>query len=159
MLRDVKILLVLLVALWGLIGAAGNFSHLDLVYEQVRGVTVMPTMPPDAAPPWRTEHPVVVWLGVGVIIAGKLAATVFGGAGAAAMIGARRKDAETFQRAKTLALVGGALAVAALFGGFTVIGESLYLMFRDAGHLKAGEGAFRYAGFIALIMIFVAQRD
>lgn len=159
MLRDVKILLVLLVALWGLIGAAGNFSHLDSAYEQVRGVTMMPTFPEDAAPPWRTENPAVVWLGVALIVAGKLAAFGFCGIGAAAMIGARKADAEAFHRAKQFALVGGGLAVAALFGGFTIIGETLYAMFREPGHLKAAEGAFRYAGFIALIMIFVAQRD
>lgn len=159
MVRLVKILLIALIALWGLVGAAANFSHLDTAYEAVRSVTLMPTFPTEAAPPWRTESPVIVWLGVALIVSGKVAAAVFCGLGAAMMFKQRRADGEVFQHAKRFALVGGGLALAMLFGGFTLIGETLYAMFRHPDHVKAAEGAFRIGGFLALIMIFVGQPE
>ncbi len=159
MVRLVKIFLIALVALWGLIGAAGNFAHLDAAYKAVESVTLMPTFPADAAPPWRTDNPVVVWLGVALIVVGKIAAGAFCAYGAVLMVKARRADSAAFQLAKRFALVGCAFAVAMLFGGFTVIGETLYAMFRYPEHVQAAAGAFRYGGFIALIMIFVGQTD
>lgn len=159
MVRDVKIGLVLLIALWGLIGAAGNLAHWDLVLGQVSSVTAMPMLPEDAAPPWRTQSPLVAWLGACLILGGKIAALMFCGWGAVAMARQRRAASDDFQHAKRWALVGAALAVAMLFGGFIVIAESLFVMFRHPSAAPAGEAAFRYGGFIALIMIFVAQRD
>lgn len=159
MVRDVKILLIVLVALWGLVGAAGNLSHLGLAYAAVESVTTMPAFPIDAAPPWRTANPVVVWAGVALIVFGKLAAAIFCGIGAVTMVKRRGADSAVFQNAKRFALVGCGLAVAMLFGGFIVIGETLYAMFRDPGHAQAAAAAFRYGGFIAVIMIFVGQRD
>ena len=46
-----------------------------------------------------------------------------------------------------------------LFGGFTVVGETMYLMWVDPGGEHAAAGAWRYGGFIALIMIFIAQAE
>ncbi len=159
MVRLAKTLLIALVALWGVIGAAGNFSHLNTAYDAVRSVTLMPTFPAEAAPPWRTENAVVVWLGVALIVSGKLAAAILCGIGTYSMFKNRKADSAAFQHAKRYGLVGCALAVAMLFGGFSIIGETLYAMFRHPEHLKAAEGAFRYGGMIALIMIFVGQSD
>jgi predicted small integral membrane protein len=159
MIRNLKIFLVFLVALWGLIGAAGNLSHLGFTYDAVEGVTTMPWFPEGAGPPWRTGNPAVVWLGVALIVSGKLAALALCGWGTFALWRARGGDAETFRRAKRWAILGCGLAVAMLFGGFTVLGETMFLMFRDPEIVHAGEGAWRYGGFIALIMIFVAQED
>ena len=159
MVRLAKILLIVLVALWGLIGAAGNLSHLHIAYAAVESVTLMPTFPVDAAPPWRTASPIVVWAGVALIVAGKLAALACCGIGAVMMIKRRGADSASFQNAKRYGLLGCGLAVAMLFGGFIVIGETLYAMFRHPEHAQAAAAAFRYGGFIALIMIFVGQRD
>lgn len=158
MIRWLKILLASLVSLWGLIGAAGNFAHLDNAYESVRAVTSMP-MFGDAAPPWRTENPVVVWLGVAIIIAGKLAAFAFCGTGAVLMSRRATAPAVDFQQAKRWALLGCGLAAAMLFGGFAVIGETLYVMFRNPEAAPAGDAAFRYGGFILLIALFIGQRE
>lgn len=159
MVRLTKILLIVLVALWGLIGAAGNLSHLHIAYAAVESVTLMATFPADAAPPWRTESPVVVWAGVALIVFGKLAAAVFCAIGAVMMMTRRGADSVSFQNAKRFALVGCALAAAMLFGGFIVIGETLYAMFRHPEHAQAAGAAFRYGAFILLIMIYVGQRD
>ncbi|MEO1252342.1 MAG: DUF2165 family protein [Pseudomonadota bacterium] len=158
MTQNAKILLAALVALWGLIGAAGNFAHIGIAYAAVAGVTSMPMFPADAAPPWRTEAPLVVWAGVSLIIAGKLAAFLFCSIGVISMTKSRR-DVQAFRHAKRWALTGCALAVAMLFGGFIVLGESLWVMFRNPEYAPAADAAFRYGGFIALIAIFIAQDD
>lgn len=159
MVRFIKILLVLLVALWGLIGAIGNLANLDFTYESVKAVTTMPFFEAGQGPPWRSGHPVVVWLGVAVIIGGKLAAAVFCGWGAFRMVRAVRDAGVGFGEAKRWAALGCGLAVASLFGGFTVFGETAFLMFRDPGTEHAAAAAFRYGGFIALIMLFVVQDE
>jgi predicted small integral membrane protein len=159
MIRYLKIFLVVLVALWGLIGAMGNLAKPEVAYEAVHSVTTMPAFEAGEAPPWATENPVVIWLGVALIVLGKLAALVFCGWGAMAMLRAVRVGPERFQAAKRWAVLGCGLALASLFGGFVVIGEMFYLMFMDPGSEHAAAAAFRYGGFIALILIFVAQEE
>ncbi|PWE18013.1 hypothetical protein DDZ18_05425 [Marinicauda salina] len=159
MIRYLKILLILLVALWGLIGAFGNLAKPDVAYDAVAEVAAMEALPAGERPPWATQSPTVIWLGATLIVAGKIAAFVFCGGGAIAMLRAVNADSAGFQRAKRWALLGCGLAVASLFGGFTVIGETLFLMFLDEGTAQAGAAAFRYGGFIALIMIFTALED
>jgi len=39
------------------------------------------------------------------------------------------------------------------------MGEFVFMMHLDPGLSQAASAAFRYGGFIALIMIFVAQRE
>lgn len=161
MIRPLKIVLVAIVAFWGLIGAMGNFASLDMSYQYVEIVTSMSGMLADdaPAPPWRTTSPIVVWAGVLLIVLGKLGAFAFCSAGAYMMFRARKADQRAFAAAKKWAITGCGVAVIMLFGGFTVVGETMYLMwaFPDGEH--SATGAFRYGGFIALIMIFVAQAE
>lgn len=159
MTRYLKVLLVLLVALWGLIGVIGNLANLDFTYESVKSVTTMPHFDSGEGPPWKTDNPIIVWLGVAVIVGGKLAAAVFCGWGVFLMLRTARAGGDAFRKARQWALLGCGLAVASLFGGFTVFGESAFLMFRDPGTEHAAAAAFRYGGFIALIMIFIGQED
>lgn len=159
MIRYLKILLVALVALWGLIGFMGNLAKLDVAYEAVQSVTTMPAFEAGEGPPWATDNPVVIWLGVALIVAGKAAPLLFCGWGAIAMLQTVRADPARFREAKRWAVLGCGLALALLFGGFVVIGEMFFLMFMDPGSEQAAAAAFRYGGFIALIMIFVSQED
>lgn len=160
MIRLIKIKLVFLVAFWGLMGVLGNLAHLGLTYDNVQQVTSMTHMvEAGGAPPWANSNPVVIWLGVLLIVAGKAGALLFGTVGGIAMLRARTASAEAFQVAKKWAIVGCGAAVLMLFGGFTVIGETVFLMFFDPELEHAAQAAFRYGGFIALIMIFLAQRD
>ncbi len=161
MTRSIKILFAAIVAFWGLVGAIGNFASLSIAYEYVEMVTSMSRVVEDggAAPPWRTSSPVIVWAGVMLIVLGKLGAFAFCSTGAYRMVKARKSDARAFAEAKKFAVFGCGLAVAMLFGGFTVIGETMYLMWVDPDGEHAAAGAFRYGGFIALIMIFIAQAE
>ena len=157
--RWLKIVLVLLVALWGILGALGNLLKLDVAYRMVLATTRIPGAEPGAAPPWATESAFVGVLGVALILLGKLAPAVLCTWGAVRMTAARGATVEDWQRSKSLGVIGCGLALALLFMGWTVIGEFVFMMYLDPGLSQAAAAAFRYAGFIGLIMVFVAQRE
>ena len=72
----------------------------------------------------------------------------------------RHEDSTTFSASKKLALTGCAVALVMLFGGFIVIAESWFELWRsDAMRGPVLDSAFRYAGSIALIAIFVGLKD
>ena len=80
--------------------------------------------------------------------------------GALSMFGARRRDPASFASAKQFALAGCAVAVIMLFGGFIVIAESGFELWRsESMRGPVLQSAFRYAGMIALIGLFVGMRD
>ena len=110
---------------------------------------------------WQaTASPIVVYLGVALILSSKIAAGTLCAFGAVTMWRQRSADAATFADAKRLALVGCAVAIAMLFGGFIVIAESWFELWRsDVMRGPVLESAFRYAGMIALIALFVAGKD
>ena len=162
MIRSLKILLAVIVAYWGLIGAMGNLMSLDLTYDYVEMVTTFSGIPPKEGaelPPWQTSSPIVVSLGVLLIISGKLGAFICGSLGAYKMTKAYKASAEQFAEAKRFAILGCGLAVAMLFGGFIVIGETMYLMWANPEGAAAAQSAWRYGGFMALTMIFIGQRE
>ncbi len=160
MLRTVKIILVLVVALWGFTGAFGNLDDWNGTLGAVGAVTSMVTF--DEAPTsWRaTSNPVIVWLGALFILLSKIAGAVFCTIGGLRMWAARSGNALQFQAAKQPALVGCAIMVIMLFGGFIVIAETWFELWRSEAMLGPVLGsAFRYAGLILLIALFVASRD
>ena len=161
MIRLLKILLAAIVAFWGLIGVTGNFMSLGVAYEYVEMVTSMSRVLEEvgAGPPWRTTNPIVVSAGVLLIVLGKTGAFVFCSLGAFRMVKTRNADQLSFEKAKTWAVLGCGLAVAMLYGGFIVVGETMYLMWVVPEGEHAAAAAWRYGGFIALIMIFIAQRE
>lgn len=156
--RLVKIFLALSVGLWGLIGAIGNLSGLSGVYETVAQVTTMSGVPEGVGPPWQTDNPVVVWVGVMTIVLGKLAA-LLGGVGGIVMLRHLRSELHDFQNSKTWAVAGCGMAFALTFFSFTVVAESGFFMFYSSGASAAGELAFRISGSFALIAIFIAQPE
>nr|MDA3933179.1 DUF2165 family protein [Gammaproteobacteria bacterium] len=59
-----------------------------------------------------------------------------------------------------IALTGCMIAVIMLFGGFIVIAESWFELWRsDVMRGPVLESAFRYGGMIMLIALFVATKD
>ena len=160
MLRITKIFLVITVALWGLIGAFHNVLDWSGTLGAVRAATSMATFEGGAESWQATSNPVVVWLGALFIMLSKLTAGVLCLKSAAGMWGARKQDATSFARAKSAALAGCAIAVIMLFGGFIVIAESWFELWRsDSMRHLVLDSAFRYAGLIALIALLVNTRD
>lgn len=162
MIRSLKILLAGIVAYWGLIGVMGNLLSLDITYEYVEMVTSFTGIAPKEGaefPPWQTSNPIIVSLGVLLIVSGKLGAFIFCSLGVYKMIKAHKASAEVFAQAKQFAVFGCGLAIVMLFGGFIVIGETMYLMWANPDGASSAQAAWRYGGFMALIMIFIGQKE
>ncbi len=160
MLRIMKIILVLSVAAWGLLGAFGNLADWSGTIRAVASVTSMSTFE-GGADHWRaTINPVVIFTGALFILLSKAITGVLCLMGARRMWAARNGDAADFAKAKTLALTGCAVAVFMLFVGFSVIAEGWFELWQsDDMHAPVLAPAFRYAGMIALIALFVGARD
>lgn len=160
MLRVIKILLVVCVALWGFLGASENIMDWQGTMAAVGAAASMATF--DGGPEsWKaTTSPVIIWMGALMIMLSKLAAAGLCSVGAMRMWHARLGDSTGFQNAKTYALAGCGLAMVMLFGGFIVIGETWFEMWRsDALRDLSLQSAFRYGGMITLIALYVGSRD
>ncbi len=128
MLRMTKVLLVVCVASWSLLGAFGNVMDWDGTMGPVRAAASMSTFD-GGAESWRaTSNPVVIWMGALMIMLSKLAAGILCSIGALKMWQARTGDAAGFAAAKKPALAGCGIAMIMLFGGFIVIGETWFEM-------------------------------
>ncbi len=110
-------------------------------------------------PPFATTNTVVIWLGALSIVAGKVGALVLCSIGAFQMTKAIGAGPDQFQLSKRFAIIGCGVAVAMLYGSFIVFAESLFMMWQTPMGQTSALGAFRYGGFIALIMIFVAMKE
>ena len=160
MLRIMKILLVLGVAMWGLIGAFGNLADWSGTKDAVAAVTTMSTFE-GGSDHWRaTSNPVLIFTGALFILLFKAIAGLLCLLGAWRMWAARASGAADFARAKTLALTGCAVAIFLLFVGFGVIAEVWFELWQSKElHDPVLASAFRYGGMIGLIALFVGMRD
>ena len=157
MLRQTKILLILAVAGWGLVGALLNVLQWDGTLSSVAAAASMSTFEGGAESWQATANPAVIWLGAIFVAGSKMAAAGFCLLGAYRMWRARAASAHTFRAAKQAALAGCGIAVFMLFTGFIVIAESFFEMWRsEVLRAISLESAFRYAGLIGLIALFVA---
>jgi len=159
-LRISKIVMVALVALWALLGAFFNIHDWDGTIGAVSATTSMATFP-GGADDWRaTSNTLVVWIGAILIPLLKATAGILCLMGASKMWATRAQDAAAFARAKEPALAGCAVAMILLFGGWIVIAETWFELWRsDALRDIALQSAFRYGGMITLIALFVGARD
>jgi predicted small integral membrane protein len=160
MLRTIKILLVVTVCLWGLVGAFFNVMDWSGTTSAVGAATSMATFEGGAESWQATSNPVVIWMGAVFIMLSKVATGALCMIGALRMWQAREGDATAFAASKTFALAGCGVAMIMLFGGFIVIAESWFELWRsDAMRGPVLESAFRYAGMITLIALFVGAKD
>lgn len=160
MLRSIKILLVMSVAAWALVGALGNIVNWKGTTGAVATVTSMSSFAGGADRWQATTNSTIILAGALFIVLFKIATVSLCFAGAVRMWAARVGDPAEFAEAKTLALVGCAVAVLCLFSGWIVIGEGWFELWRsDTMRDVAGGTAFRYGGFIALIALIVGARD
>ena len=160
MLRMLKILLVLTVAAWALLGGFMNILHWQETTGSVTAVTTMATFE-GGAESWRaTANPALILLGALFITLSKLTGGLLCVFGAMKMLAAAGADAGVFAAAKKPALAGCAVIIFMLFGGFVVVAEGWFDMWRsDALRGMVIDSAFRYCAIIALIGIFVAMNE
>jgi len=160
MLRLTKIVLVVTVALWGYVGALQNVIGWSGTLAAVQAATSMVTFDGGAGSWQATANPAVAWAGALFILLSKLTAAGLCTGGALRMWRTRESEAWVFARAKEFALAGCGVAVIMLFGGFIVVGESWYELWRsETMRGPVLDSAFRYAGMISLIALFVGTQD
>ncbi len=160
MLRNIKILLILAVAAWAVLSVLLNLLNWQGTLASVTSATSMSTFDGGSDAFQATDQPLLAWLGALFIVGGKAATVLFCLMGAYRMFAARGADAERFTAAKELALVGCGIAVFMLFAGFIVVAETWFEMWRsELLRTISLDSAFRYGGMIALIALFVAQRE
>lgn len=160
MIRTAKIGLIVVAALWGYVGALGNILDWNQALGSVAAVTSMGTFE-GGSDSWQAmTSPLLSWLGALFIVSGKLAAGVMCTVGARRMWQSRSNSAADFVEAKQFALAGCAVGAIMLFGGFLVIAESWFELWRTDGLIRfALTDAFRYGGMLILIAIFVGQQE
>jgi predicted small integral membrane protein len=157
--RYLKIIAALFIGLLGLLAFLNNLFNIASAQSFVSAVLSAPEQPwykvfgPTLGAPWHG------WLGLAVIMAGELAAGLLGFAGAARMWQDRATPADGFQRAKTLAVAGGAIGMFVWYGFFIVIGELYFNMWQTELGLGSVGGAFRYGTVCAALTLFIALRE
>jgi predicted small integral membrane protein len=102
------------------------------------------------------EHPLAATLVLAAIVAGEGAAGALALLGAWRMWAARRLEAGAFAAAKRPAILGAGIAVLVWFLLFQVIGGALILMGQSEGARGALEGAFRFATYSFLTLIYLS---
>lgn len=160
MLRKAKSIMILTVALWGFVGAFHNVIDWGGTIGAIGAATTMSTIPGGADSWQATGNSLVIWIGAFFIVASKLATGALCAVGAAGMWRASGSDLPAYNSAKEIALTGCAVAMIMLFGGFVVIAESWFELWRSESMLGSVlQSAFRYGGMITLIGLFVASKD
>ena len=160
MLTKAKTLLIVTVALWGFVSAYKNIADWDGTIAAVQAATSMTTFDQGATNLLATSNPIIVWMGALFILLSKLATGIMCAIGAIRMWRAQATDMSRFASAKEIALTGCAIAMIMLFGGFVVIAEGWFELWRsDTMRAPVLESAFRYGGMITLIALFVASKD
>lgn len=160
MLRIIKILLVLSIALWALIGVVGNLIDWAGTTGAVEAATSMSTFDPAPTSGRAITNGAVTLLGALFIVLLKALTAAMCLFGAWQMWGARASDAVDFAQAKTWALTGCGVTLFMLFVGWIVIAETWFEMWRSPLMTDlALNAAFRYAGMIGVMALFVGARE
>lgn len=160
LLRIVKILLILSVALWGFLGLFHNLIDWGGSIGAVNATTSMATVEGGTGHWKATTNPAVIFAGAFFIGFFKLIVTLTCFGGAWRMWKSHGCDAATFATAKTLALTGCGVALFMLFTGWIVIADTWFELWRSDVLSDAALGsAFRYGGLIGVIALFVGMHD
>ena len=144
MLRIVKIVLTAAVAAFGFISGIFDLLNWSNTVGTVGMVTSMAGWQGGASS-WQ---------------AGDLWAAMLCTASVARMWSARNATSTEFAAAKKLALAGCGILAIMLFGGFTVIAETWFELWRsDVMRVPVLDTVYRYLGSILLIALFIASNE
>jgi predicted small integral membrane protein len=160
MIRISKIILVAIIGLQGLFYALNNIANWVAAKSFVAGVLPMEghLAYPEAFGP-AISSPALHTAALILIVAMELSIALLAGKGIMDMVGARKSDTHTFQRAKLFGLLACCMTMFVWFGLFKVIGEAYFQMWQTDLGGAAASGAFHYGAMGALIAIFVQQPD
>jgi len=158
MIRNIKILISLCVAAMCLIYAGQNLANIQQAYGAVAYVigNVDHQIYPNSFGPTITS-PALVWVAVTFIIALEITAGLVTLKGSWDLFQARSGDAETFNRAKRITLLGIGLTILIWFGVFHVVGGALFQQWQtEMGHNSLLD-AFWFAVMPMLAGLYLTQ--
>lgn len=158
--RLLKIVLVVLVGLQGWFYVAGNIANWDAGLSAVGYVLGMEGHEVYAShilPP--VTDPTLVTIALLMIISGEFLVGALSLTGAWHLWRVRRNDADSFNSAKTVAILGAGMAMVVWLGGFVVIGGALFQMWQTQVGSGSFEGAFIYGATSTLVLLFVNSPD
>lgn len=159
-LRTMKVVLILLVGLWGLIGGIGNFIQAGTGFGAVATVLSPDLTKVHGLASWQTiENPLLIWMAWALIPLAKLSGGALCLGGGYSMWRSRSLDNASFQNSKSLALAGCGIILAMLFGGFIVFAETYFLLWQTEFGGLVLPTAFRYIGCVGIVAIFVQQTE
>lgn len=157
--RYIKILLSLAVALWGLLGGLGNLANYQEGKQSVQMVLSKETLP-DSAAPERPSEPNQVLVAAGFAFIWML--KLLGGAlclvGAIRMWSSRTADTAGFEDAKQWAISGCGVLLFMLFFGFSLVAVGPFKLYLSP-MVSAVELAALFAAQIGIVMLFLNQRE
>lgn len=160
MLIKAKTALIIMVAVWAFSSALQNAMDWQGTIAAVIATTSMTTIE-GGETSWKgTSEPIVAWIGALFILLSKVLAGILCAIGAVKMWGAHKKDINAFNKAKTIALTGCIVAIVMLFGGFIIVAEGWFELWRsETLRTPVIESAFRYGCMISLVALIVATSD
>jgi predicted small integral membrane protein len=155
--RYLKIALALAVGLLPGLWFANNLLNWEIAHGAVAYTLSQADQsgyPVHLVPP--IDSPIVTTIVLLAIVGGEGAAGALALAGAYRMWSNRKGAGGEFQNAKSLAIAGAGVAVLVWFLLFQVIGGALILMGQSEGLRASLEGAFRFAAYCFMTLIYLS---
>ena len=155
MLRTLKIVTAVFVALLGLLHVFGNLANLQAAMGFVAVVTSAADQPYYApyGPPISSNALHVVVLAM--ILAGEVAVAALASAGVYGMLKSRLAAPDVFAGATRPAVAACAVGMLVWFGLFIVIGEGYFMLWQSQAGAGPIAGAMRYGAVCGFFMLFL----
>lgn len=158
--RYLKIVLVVFLGLQGWLYVAGNVANwnagldtvgyiLGMEGNEVYPVRIFPSV----------THPALVTIAFLIILTGEFLVGALSLKGAWDLWRVRQASTESFNAAKTFALLGAGMTMVVWFGGFVVLGGALFQMWQTQIGGGSFGNAFVFAATGGLIFLIVRQPD
>lgn len=159
LIRASKIILIGGIGCLALLVAINNVLDYESNFRFVQHVMSMDTVYPENALRYRAiTEPALHTLIYGTIISSEFATALFCLGGALRLLRQVGSDAQTFNRAKSLSVLGLTTGFALWFFGFMVVGGEWFCMWQSPDW-NGQESAFRFVACILLVLIYTAQHD
>lgn len=160
MIRILKSVLVLIVALQALFYAINNIVNLDAAHGAIAYVMSMAdnaAYPKAFGPPVTSPAP--TWFATWLVIIGELTVALVAFKGVLDLLAASGKSADVFNRSKSWAVLGCGFAIVVWMGFFMTAGGAWFQMWQTQIGDSSLRGAFMFAASSGIVMLFVNQPD
>jgi predicted small integral membrane protein len=159
LIRASKIILIGGIGCLALLVAINNVLDYESNFRFVQHVMSMDTVYPENALKYRAiTEPALHTLTYVIIISSEFATAIFCLGGSLRLLRQIGSDAQTFNRAKSLSVMGLTAGFALWFFGFMVVGAEWFCMWQSPDW-NGQESAFRFVACILLVLIYTAQHD